>query len=67
MHVFEGCGLLLILIFIFRLSRGYVIHSRPYSKVEKTNAGSGKSSNYVHNLTIGCERQPFLNENVLQC
>ncbi len=65
MYVSALCALLMILHFISRLSSGSVIHSKPYSRMEKTNVGTIVMSKNANNITVACEN--YTREAVFQC
>ncbi len=67
MHGSRVHVLLLVLLFILRVSRSFFIPSRPYSTVANRSVSSSQSSNNVHNATADCGNYAVMRKTVWQC
>ncbi len=67
MHVLAVLVFLLLVFSVLKVSRGFVIQSKPYSTVQKTTVVASPSSNNVHNVTVYCGGYTNRKQIVLGC
>ncbi len=58
---------LIILLFLLKISTSSVLHSRPFSEVPKPSVGNRPWSNHVHNATVNCGNITAMRNTVIQC